>query len=37
MLNNNGPNIEPWGTPAIMFSQVLKLLFTRPLCFLLVK
>ena len=23
---NNGPNIEPSGTPAIMFSQVLKLL-----------
>ena len=28
MLNNNGSNIEPWGTPAIMFSQVSKLLFT---------
>ena len=37
MLNNNGPNIEPWGTPAIIFSQVLKFLFTQTLCCLLVK
>ena len=27
MLNNNGPSIEPWGTPAIMFPQVLEFLF----------
>ena len=37
MLNNNGPNIELWRTPAIMFSQVLKLLFTWTFCCLLVK
>ena len=37
MLNNNGPNLEPWGTPTIMYSWVLKLLFPRALCYLLVK
>ena len=29
MLNKNGPSIEPCGTPAIIFSQELKLLLTR--------
>ena len=28
MLNKNGPSIEPCGTPAIIFSQELKLLLT---------
>lgn len=32
-LNNNSPNIEPWGNVGIMFIQVLKLLLTWTLCF----
>ena len=27
ILNNSGPNIKPYGTKAIMFFQVIKLLF----------
>ena len=32
MLNKSGPSIEPCGTPAIIFSQELKLVLTRTRC-----
>ena len=34
MINNNGPNIEPCGTPKTISYQELEVLFTLALCFL---
>ena len=34
MLNNNGPSIEPWGTPKNISNHVLYELFTLILCLL---
>ena len=33
MLNNRGPNIEPWGTPELISDHLLKELLTFVLCF----
>ena len=33
MLNNNGPNIEPWGTPKSISNHLLDELFTLVFCF----